>query len=221
MTLCVVITGANRGIGLALTQKYCDQGCRVFAICRKTSDALNNTEATIIENVDVGNADSLSTLAERLKGVSVDVLINNAGIFSHDNLRDLDFSEIERQLQINTLGPLRVTTALLENLPAGSKIGLITSRMGSISDNASGAYYGYRMSKAALNAAGKSLAVDLKQNNISVAILHPGFVQTDMVEHGGDISSDTAAERLICRLDELTMETSGSFWHSNGELLDW
>ncbi|MEC9318776.1 MAG: SDR family oxidoreductase, partial [Pseudomonadota bacterium] len=110
---------------------------------------------------------------------------------------------------------------LLDNLEGGSKVALITSRMGSIGDNGSGSRYGYRMSKAALNAAGKSLAIDLKDKAIAVVLLHPGYVQTEMVGGRGDISPATAAERLMQRIDELTIETSGSFFHSNGEELPW
>ena len=122
---------------------------------------------------------------------------------------------------MNALAPLRVTEALLPNLKEGSKVAMITSRMGSIADNGSGSRYGYRMSKAALNAAGKSLSLDLKDQGISVVLLHPGFVQTDMVNHAGDIPAETAAERLIQRIDELSLDTTGQFFHSNGEGLPW
>ncbi len=221
MTLNVVITGANRGIGLALTELYCARGYHVFAICRKTSYALNQTPAEVIENIDVQEEACLTLLTEKLQDIQVDLLINNAGIFTYDSLDSLSFDDVEQQLSVNTIGPLRVTLALLKNLRDGAKVGLITSRMGSISDNNSGGYYGYRMSKAALNAMGKSLAVDLKIRKIAVAILHPGFVQTEMVSHQGDISANTAAQRLSRRIDELTLHNSGSFWHSNGDLLTW
>ncbi|MAL84047.1 MAG: short-chain dehydrogenase, partial [Idiomarina sp.] len=125
------------------------------------------------------------------------------------------------QFEVNALAPLRVTEALLPNLKEGSKVAMITSRMGSIADNGSGSRYGYRMSKAALNAAGKSLSLDLKDQGISVVLLHPGFVQTDMVNHAGDIPAETAAERLIQRIDELSLDTTGQFFHSNGEGLPW
>jgi len=114
-----------------------------------------------------------------------------------------------------------VTHALLPHLKSGSKIANITSRMGSIEDNTSGAYYGYRASKAALNALGKSLAIDLKPKGIAVAQLHPGFVQTRMVGFNGDISPEKAASGLCQRIEELNIENSGGFWHSNGESLPW
>lgn len=125
------------------------------------------------------------------------------------------------QFEVNAVGPLRITEALLDNMKTGSKIGMITSRMGSMSDNTSGGHYGYRMSKAALNAAGVSLARDLNRRGIAVAMLHPGFVQTRMVEFNGDIGPEVAAERLAKRLAELNLTNSGTFWHSKGDVLPW
>ncbi|MDX5434571.1 MAG: SDR family NAD(P)-dependent oxidoreductase, partial [Halomonas sp.] len=121
----------------------------------------------------------------------------------------------------NAYGPLRVTEALLDNLSAGSKIANVTSRMGSIADNDSGGRYGYRASKAALNAFGKSLAIDLKPRGIAVAQLHPGYVQTRMVNFGGLIPPEEAAAGIAARIAALTLENSGGFWHSNGEPLPW
>lgn len=221
MSNAILITGANRGIGLALTQIYCERGDTVYATCRQTTDELNQTCANVIENINVVEKDSISSLKQHMQGISIDVLINNVGILKNESLDNMDFDAIEDQLGINAIAPLRITHALLDNLHNGSKVGLITSRMGSIADNGSGAYYGYRMSKAALNAAGKSLANDLKSNGISIAILHPGFVSTRMVGFGGDISPEESAKGLVSRLDELTLETTGTFWHANGEVLPW
>lgn len=218
---CAVITGANRGIGLALTQEYLNKGYRVIAICRSTSAALNATSAEVIDHIDVSDATSIRLLMEKLRDIKIDVLINNAGVLNSDVLGRIDFESLLKQIEVNALGPLRITEALLDNLHNGSKVGLITSRMGSISDNGSGGYYGYRMSKAALNAAGMSLAKDLSPKGVAVAILHPGFVQTEMVGMSGDISAQIAAQRLVERMNELTIETSGTFWHANGEQLPW
>ena len=134
---------------------------------------------------------------------------------------EVDFEEIIEQFQVNTLGPLRIVDALRNNLCSGGKIAMITSRMGSIEDNTSGGQYGYRMSKSALNAASKSLALDLQPRGIALAILHPGYVQTEMVNFGGEIAADVAAERLVQRIAELNLENSGTFWHSNGDVLPW
>ena len=172
-------------------------------------------------HIDVSVPEKVQTLQRMMQGKPVDILINNAGIFKNESLDDMNFSTIEEQLAVNAVAPLRVTHALLGNLRAGSKIGLVTSRMGSIGDNGSGAYYGYRMSKAALNAAGKSLAVDLKPRDISVAILHPGMVSTRMIGFSGNVSPEEAAQGLAARIDGLTMDNSGTFWHANGEVLPW
>ena len=137
-------------------------------------------------------------------------------------LEDLDFDCIREQFEINALGPLRMTLALLPNLKAGSKIVMMTSRMGSIGDNTSGNSYGYRMSKVALSMAGKSLAHDLKPRGIAVAILHPGLVQTRMTNFtAGGITPEDAVKGLLARIDELTLENTGTFRHANGEILPW
>ena len=119
------------------------------------------------------------------------------------------------------MGPLRLTHALLGNLESGSKIAVVTSRMGCISDNTSGSRYGYRMSKAAVNMAGVSLAVDLRHRGIAVIILHPGFVRTDMTGGDGLIDAPESASGLLERIDWLTLERTGELWHQNGERLPW
>lgn len=221
MSSTVVVTGANRGIGLALVRHFLHQGCDVFGVCRSASDALERSGAVVVSGVDVTTDEGLAALKAALHERSIDVLINNAGILRSDAFGSLEVEDVVAQFVVNAVGPLRVTEALRDNLSSGAKVALITSRMGSISDNSSGGYYGYRMSKAALNAAGVSLARDLQPMGVAVAILHPGFVQTDMVNNAGDISADTAAERLAARINALTLETSGTFWHSNGEVLPW
>jgi len=221
MSKHVVITGANRGIGLALTQQFVNRGDTVTAVCRTPSDALKQLNVNIIEGIDVTDSGGIAALANKLNGKTIDILVNNAGLLEREQLGALNTQTIEAQFRVNAMGPLLVTDALRGNLSDGSKVVMITSRMGSMADNGSGAYYGYRMSKAALNAAGVSLANDLKEAGVAVAMLHPGFVQTEMVNNAGDISAETAAERLIARIDELTLSTTGQFKHSNGESLPW
>lgn len=216
-----LITGANRGIGLALCKTYIAQGWKVIGVCRTASPELTESGARVIAGVDVSDAQALAQLADTLGGKSIDLLINNAGIFLNETLGKIDYDNIQQQFLINAEAPLRVTEALLGNLNTDAKIAFITSRMGSIADNGSGGYYGYRMSKAALNAAAMSLARDLKPRGIAVAILHPGFVQTAMVNFGGDISADESAQRLRQRIEGLTLDNSGTFWHSNGDVLPW
>jgi len=217
----VCITGANRGIGLELARQYTERGETVIAVCRQPSSELEDLGVEVVDGVDVSDPDGVGRLAESIGERPIDVLINNAGILSKESLDDLDFDRIRRQFEVNSLGPLRVTAALRGNLASGSKVAIVTSRMGSIDDNSSGGSYGYRMSKAAVNMAGRSLAQDLKPDEIAVAILHPGFVRTDMTDHSGLVDPPESAAGLIARIDELTLDTSGSFWHANGDRLPW
>lgn len=221
MSKTVVITGANRGIGLALTQLYRSRGDVVYATCRNPNEELQSSGAHIVDKVDVVSDAGRERVKEALKGKSIDLLINNAGILQTDSLGAINEDNLHRQFETNAVAPLMMTEVLLDNLTEGAKVAMITSRMGSMADNTSGGYYGYRMSKAALNAAGKSLAVDLKDRGIAVALLHPGFVSTEMVGGQGDITAAQAAERLVQRIDELNLDNSGSFWHSNGDILPW
>ena len=164
----------------------------------------------------------MAALQTRLGDAAIDVLINNAGILQRNTLAKLDFDSIRAQFEVNALGPLRVMQALLPQLKAGVKLVLMTSRMGSITDNTSGSSYGYRMSKVALSMAGKSLAHDLKPHGIAVAILHPGLVQTQMTNFtAGGITPETSVQGLLKRIDALTLETTGTFWHANGDVLPW
>jgi NAD(P)-dependent dehydrogenase (short-subunit alcohol dehydrogenase family) len=217
----VLITGANRGIGLALAHEYINHGWHVIAVCRKTSAELSETSAQIITDIDVTQLADVHALAQALTDIKIDVLINNAGIFLYEQLGNIDYDTVTQQFLVNAQAPLQVTEALLGNLNDGAKIAFITSRMGSIADNSSGGYYGYRMSKAALNAGAKSLSLDLKPRGIAVALLHPGYVQTAMVNFGGDISAAESAQRLTQRIAELNINNTGGFWHSNGERLEW
>ena len=215
-----LVTGANRGIGLEFCRQLKDYGHDVIAVCRQKSPELENLGVRIENNIDIGNDESIAVLKERFKDVSIDVLINNAGIHSRNTLEELNYNDLLHQFNINALGPLRVTTALLPNLKSGSKIAIITSRMASIEDNTSGSSYGYRMSKVALSMAGKSLAIDLKPKQIPVAILHPGLVSTRMTNFRG-ISTTEAVSGLLARIEELNLENTGTFWHSNGQVLPW
>ncbi|NVK23357.1 MAG: SDR family oxidoreductase [Gammaproteobacteria bacterium] len=216
-----LITGANRGIGLALAQQLADKGCDIIAVCRTSSDEIEQIAETVFSDIDVTNPDQLNDIKRLLGSQKLDLLINNAGLLKDEQLGDINYDSIREQFEINTLAPLMVTEALLDNLKEGSKIANITSRMGSIADNDSGGRYGYRASKAALNAVGKSLAEDLKPRGIAVAQLHPGWVKTRMVGFNGLITAEDSAAGLIKIIEQLTLENSGSFWHTNGEQLPW
>ncbi|MEQ8956142.1 MAG: SDR family oxidoreductase, partial [Gammaproteobacteria bacterium] len=207
--------------GLAFCKRYLQLGYNVYAVCRKAGPDLPNLNVTVVDGVDVSEPEGIERLRSAMYGIPIDLLINNAGILGKETLGSIDYETMQKVFSVNALAPLRVTEALLANMGTGSKIALITSRMGSIEDNTSGRGYDYRMSKAALNMAGKTLAVDLAEEGIPVGIYHPGFVQTDMVGGMGDITPDTAAERISERIKELNLNNSGSFWHSKGELLPW
>jgi len=216
----IVITGANRGIGLQLVSQLAARGDEVIAVCRRSNPALDELGIEVIDQVDVTSDESVSGLVSRLDGRRIDRLVNNAGILERDSLDSLDFAGIDRQFQVNAMAPLRVTAALRPNLSRGSKVFVITSRMGSVEDNTSGGYYGYRMSKAAVNMAARSLSVDLKDDGVSVFLLHPGFVSTDMTGHQG-IPAEQAASGLLERMDSLGPGETGTFWHQEGYALPW
>ncbi|HEY9822127.1 MAG TPA: SDR family oxidoreductase [Candidatus Sericytochromatia bacterium] len=217
-----LVTGTNRGIGYEYCRQLQARGDRVIAVCRSASEELKQLGVRVEEKIDITSDASVTDLRDRLGDTAIDGLINNAGIVKRVTLEDLDFDSIREQFEVNALGALRVTHALLPNLKADSKIVLMTSRMGSIADNTSGSSYGYRMSKVALSMAGKSLAHDLKSRGIAVAILHPGLVQTRMTNFtSGGITPEESVKGLLKRIDELTLENTGTFWHANGEVLPW
>lgn len=218
-----VITGANRGIGLALARFAKECGENVVAACRSSSSALDSLGVEVVEGVDVTDRAGVARLVDAVGERPVHWLLSNAGILIHVGLHNLDVSAIRQQFDVNALGPLIVTAALQRRFVRGSKIGIITSRMGSIGDNTSGSHYGYRMSKAALNMAGVSISRDLEPRGVAVAIIHPGMINTDMlasVGHDG-LEPIEAARGIFARMEELTLETSGGFWHINGERLPW
>ncbi|MEH6594783.1 MAG: SDR family oxidoreductase [Colwellia polaris] len=217
----VVITGANRGIGLAMCMHFKAQGDKVFALCRNSSTDLEELNVNVIEGIDVASDIGVENMVAALSNVDIDVLVCNAGILRDESLSQLNVDTIREQFEINALAPLRVVATLQANLNEGAKVALITSRMGSISDNTSGGRYGYRMSKAALNAAAMSLSHDLASKKIAVGIYHPGYVQTEMVNYGGDISASDSAKKLVGLINQLTQDQSGVFKHSNGSVLPW
>ena len=219
-----LITGAAGGIGRELARQLAARGTTVIAACRKPSTELAQLPVRVEAGIDLATDAGCAALAARVAGVPLDLVIHNAGVLSEESIDAMDDAAVARirhQFEVNALAPLRLTALLAPQLARGAKLVLITSRMGSIADNTSGGYYGYRMSKAALNAAGRSLAHDLAPRGVAVALLHPGFVQTPMTGGRGDVDAATAASNLLARIDELTPATSGDFRHANGSPLPW
>lgn len=216
----VVITGCNRGIGLELARQMKARGDEIIGVCRQQNEQLRKLGIRVIDGIDVAQADDVARLAAELDGARIDILLNNAGILRGDAFGELDYEEMMLQFRVNALGPLRVTEALRDKLSEGSKVAIVTSRVGSIDDNGSGGNWGYRTSKTAVNMIGTNLMHELKPRGIAVALLHPGLVATEMTG-GHGVSPKDAAAGLIERIDELTLETSGGFWHAEGYRLPW
>ena len=218
----IVITGANSGIGLELARQYAGRGEQVVAVCRRASPELSDLgPEAVIEGIDVTDDDAVDRMVREIGDRPIDVLINNAGILSQENLDDLDYDSIRRQFEINSLGPIRVSLALAPLMASGSRLAIVSSWLGSIAENRSGGNLGYRMSKAAVNMAGVTLAHELRSKGIAVVLLHPGYVRTKLTSGGGTIDPDESARGLIARIDALSLDTTGSFWHADGHELPW
>jgi len=226
--LTVLVTGASRGIGLEFVRAWLGRGATVIATARNPASAeelqslLNHHEDHLrVLQMDVKDERSVELCASSLPATKIDILINNAGILSVETLDNMDFGAVLEQFKVNALGALRVTHALLGSLGEGSRVINMTSRMGSLDDNTSGGYYGYRMSKAALNMATRSLAVDLKNRGIIVVAMHPGIVQTDMTRGFGMLTPHDSVQGINQVIDRLTMEQTGLFLHYQGTTLPW
>jgi len=225
-----LITGCNRGIGLHLASQLSERGDTVIGVCRTPSDELSALDVRLITGIDVADGESVAELRKELGDTRLDVLINNAGILIDDQfgsinyddmvIGSINYDDMVRQYKVNTLGPLRVTEALRDNLGDGSKVAIVSSRVGSIADNGSGNHYGYRASKTAVNQIGMNLMHELRPAGIAIVLLHPGLVATQMTG-GRGISAQVSAAGLISRIDELKLENSGGFWHAEGYELPW
>ncbi len=227
----ILITGSNRGIGLELVNQYAHLGWQVHACCRKPQLAkelqglAENHNNISIHALDITDTEQLRSLAIRLKDTPIDILFNNAGIYGQS---DAVFGNTDEQLwlqcfHVNSIAPLKVCEAFVEHVAASSVkiMATMSSKMGSMADNSSGGSYVYRSSKAALNAVMTSAAIDLRPRGIKVAILHPGWVKTDMGGPNAEISTQQCVTRLISILDILTLETSGQFFDIDGSIIPW
>ena len=227
----ILITGSNRGIGLELVKHYASNGWQVHACCRNpdNADALQKlaTEFSLItvHALDVINASQLSALSEQLQDTPIDILFNNAGVYGPNdaNFGNTDTEEWLTCLHINTIAPLKVCEAFINNVEKSELkiIAAMSSKMGSMADNGSGGSYVYRSSKAALNAAMVSAAIDLKPKKIKVAILHPGWVKTDMGGPNAEINTEQCVKQLRTTLGKMTLQNSGNFFEIDGSTIPW
>ena len=222
----VLITGANRGIGLELARQYSEAGWNVIGTARNPDQAteLANFSKTHVVQLDVTDQESVVRLAHHIGGQPIDLLINNAGILPMmRTVADIDLDQFETILAVNSIGPVRVTQALLPNLRAGTqkKIINITSNLGSITDNTDGRFYGYRESKAALNMFTRSLAAELRPDGFICIVMHPGWVQTDMGGANAPVPVTESAQGIRSVVDNLTPADSGKYWTHRGEQMAW
>jgi NAD(P)-dependent dehydrogenase (short-subunit alcohol dehydrogenase family) len=228
----ILITGANRGIGLELTRQYLNKQTRVFAACRTPEAAeslselkLSNPETLRIYPLEVTDEHSVTKLADMLRNETIDVLINNAGISGGEkqDIREMDYSRWALTFAVNTISPFRITVALLDSVRRSRKPRIITlsSQLGSMLRPTSTGNYAYRSSKAAVNKVMQGLAVDLRFQNIIVCPVHPGWVQTDMGGSKADLTVQESASGLIRLIDRLELSDSGHFLKWNGEEHPW
>ena len=221
MTASVLVIGASRGIGLELCRQLQQQGMSVIGSVRQPSAELAGIGfARVVDGIDVRQPQAPQKLAEAVGDETLDWIIHNAGILEPDDWDGLDPDSVRRQFEVNALGPLCMLRQLAGKVADGGRIGLVTSRVGSLGDNSSGGNYGYRMSKAAANMLGVNLAHDLRGRGIAVILLHPGLVATRMTG-GRGIPPAEAAAGLIARMQALSLEDSGGFWHADGSPLPW
>ena len=214
-----LVIGANRGIGLELARQLGKRGAKVTATARHDRGGLASLDVTVVDGIDLERPETFAALRD---GEPIDDLIVNAGIYPSDRADGaFDVAAFQRGFAVNSLGPLLAVEAVSARLAKGARVLLVTSRMGSIADNDSGGSYAYRMSKAALNMAGKTLAIELKPREIAVALIHPGWVKTDMTSNQGLIDATQSAEGILARLDQLDLASTGTFWHQNGQALPW
>lgn len=229
----VLITGANRGIGLAFAQQYANDDWNVLACSRQpdqrgslyelASQRPNQVKLYALDVVDHGQIDQLS---ERLSGISIDLLINNAGIYPKSGageFGEIDYEAWMDTFHVNTMAPLKLVESFISHITRSKlkTIVTITSKMGSVADNKSGGSYIYRSSKAAVNIVMKSLAIDLKSSGITSILLHPGWVRTDMGGAEGLISAHQSVAGMRKVIDRLTLDDSGSFYAFDGQIVPW
>ena len=222
----ILITGANRGIGLKFAE-ILSANNNIYATARDITkaDDLEKFDNTELLELDLLDKDSIKSFCSELKDIPLDMIINNAGIFQDEQMEEtiLDPELWLDEIMINAIGPVVLSQKLKENIMSGNdkKIIFISSQMGSIDDNYSGGYYFYRTSKSALNSAAKSLSIDWKADGISVLMLHPGWVRTDMGGSNAKLDIDTSVSKMLDVINSLDMGKTGTFLNYEGKKLEW
>ena len=221
----VLVTGANRGLGLEFARQYREAGWQVIGTARDPDDAgeLEALDVRVVQ-LDVADPASVDRMAAELANQPIDLLINNAGIFPRvGKIDEIDFDDYSRTLAVNTVGPVRVTRALLPNLRQGTlkMIAGLSSNLGSIAENERGGFYGYRESKAALNMFTKTLAAELGPEGFTCVVLTPGWVQTDMGGPNAPLTPADSITGMKAVLDKLTPADNGTFWSHDGSQMPW
>jgi NAD(P)-dependent dehydrogenase (short-subunit alcohol dehydrogenase family) len=218
-----VVVGASRGLGLEWVKQLKSTYTNVIGTTRSGNcDALDAVHTLKLNVSSPEGIAGLKAALDKLGVKKIDLLVNNAGVLSVEDLNSKNLaSGMLQQFQTNSMGPILVIQEVLPLLGEGSKIVNVTSRMGSIEDNDSGSYYGYRMSKAALNAATKSVALDLKPKGITAIVIHPGFIRTEMTGNRGDMNADEAVSRMMSVVKGIRIENTGTFYHRDGQTLPW
>ncbi len=223
----ILITGANRGLGLEFARQYAAEGDRVFATCRDPAGAAELAAIAgdvTVHALDVTDLPRISALAKSLDGEAVDILVNNAGVLtSGQRTGGIDYAAWEYEFKVNTIGPIAVAQAFLPHLERGTgrRMAFVSSILACIGANTDGAYTLYRSTKAGLNAAVKSLAVDTAAKGIIVLLLHPGWVRTDMGGPGAAIDPATSVGGLRRQIAAAGPEDSGRFITYEGVELPW
>ena len=227
----ILITGTNRGLGLEFVKHFLGRSDTVIATCRDSSSATElqalaaNNENLSLKNLDVSDEQSMAAFATELKDTPIDVFINNAGVYGprDANFGNVGSSEWEQVIRVNAIAPMLLTQLIIGSLRQGTekKLVYVTSKMGSIDDNKGGGSYIYRSSKTALNSVVKSLSVDLACEGFSVAVVHPGWVRTDMGGPNGLIDVQTSVSGMLAVIDGLSPDNAGDFFNYDGSLIPW
>eukprot|EP01004_Peranema_trichophorum_P007772 NODE_6548_length_872_cov_35.882510_g5953_i0.p1 GENE.NODE_6548_length_872_cov_35.882510_g5953_i0~~NODE_6548_length_872_cov_35.882510_g5953_i0.p1 ORF type:complete len:224 (-),score=35.50 NODE_6548_length_872_cov_35.882510_g5953_i0:148-819(-) len=220
----VLITGANRGLGAEFVRQYVADGWDIVACCREPGELTEiRYEKLVIKPLDVSDFQQMEKLALELKGLPIDVLINNAGVLHVAPLNSIDYDKWAESFKVNTMAPVRMTELFLDNLLASEKrtVALISSLMGSIDDNGSGESYIYRSTKAALNMCGKSLSIDLKDKGVKILIFHPGWVPTRMGGPRGVHDQSESIKGMKSLIETTTIADTGRFLWFSGEEIKW